>query len=328
MKVLTREEYADTLSLETVKQGYLASAQIEITLERFVFACYESVKTYEKMEGSYKKELEWPHLGSSHEVGFNEKLSQMLEWHYSNHMAHLVEKSLTISNLTYVSMHMAHLERDYKRLCSSSGMLDSRSGRPLQVALNDLLLIIDRVFSKHIKDLAKNFFSWLYTKPKISVVDFNQVPPVGRYARMVINSRNKQSSPSPGEEGAGSLVSSQETADEPKGARESKSRLDSERPRHEKSSDRNHRSSRPTGERGPRDRKPDTEKDLEQEAATLALVDQAILTLSSTADLKEVVLAPQNSYYRRLQHQKAVDAGFISDSVGEGKERAVKISRS
>ena len=59
----------------------------------------------------------------------------------------------------------------------------------------------------------------------------------------------------------------------------------------------------------------------------LAEVDRAIETLRADTSLDEVTLKPQNSFYRRVQHQKIVDAGFFSNSVGEGPERAVKVGR-
>lgn len=325
MKVLTKEEYADTLSSETIKQRYLASSQTELSAERFIFACYEAVKSHEKIEGSYMKEFEWPHFETSHESSFSSKLKQMLEWHYSNHLANLANKVLSISNLTYVAIHMAHLEKDFKRICSENGMLDVRDGKPLQVALNDLLFAIDEVFSRHIKDLSKSFFSWIYSKPKLSVVDFNQVPPVGRYARMVINARNRLPSPNPSAPEKSAKNDTEALSRPEQVETTSKDALQRRDP--DVTLDRSARPKQPRLDRGPRDRKPDQEKDLEQEAATLALVDQALASLAANLSLKEIVLAPQNSYYRRLQHQKAVDAGFVSDSVGEGKERAVKISR-
>jgi predicted RNA-binding protein Jag len=40
-----------------------------------------------------------------------------------------------------------------------------------------------------------------------------------------------------------------------------------------------------------------------------------------------VILKPNNSFYRRLQHQRAVELGFDSFSVGEGPDRSVRIAR-
>lgn len=59
----------------------------------------------------------------------------------------------------------------------------------------------------------------------------------------------------------------------------------------------------------------------------MAEVNQAIEQLRSNADVGEVTLKPNNSFYRRIQHQAIVDAGFHSQSVGEGPDRAVKIAR-
>jgi predicted RNA-binding protein Jag len=43
--------------------------------------------------------------------------------------------------------------------------------------------------------------------------------------------------------------------------------------------------------------------------------------------LQFVKLKPTNSFYRRVQHQKIVDSGFESSSVGEGADRAVQVTR-
>ena len=56
-------------------------------------------------------------------------------------------------------------------------------------------------------------------------------------------------------------------------------------------------------------------------------VDQAIANLAADQALGDVTLKPANSFYRRLQHQKIVDAGFHSNSIGDGADRAVQISR-
>ncbi len=68
----------------------------------------------------------------------------------------------------------------------------------------------------------------------------------------------------------------------------------------------------------------ETQKNTE---LALAEVDEAIKTLAIQPGINEIKLAPLNSFYRRIQHQKIVDAGFVSQSVGEGASRAVTISR-
>jgi hypothetical protein len=82
---------------------------------------------------------------------------------------------------------------------------------------------------------------------------------------------------------------------------------------------------RDRGPRGPR--RDGGEADPKLEAAALADVQDAIKRLASEPGLDEVTLKPANSFYRRIQHQNIVDAGYSSFSVGEGSERAVKVSR-
>jgi predicted RNA-binding protein Jag len=56
-------------------------------------------------------------------------------------------------------------------------------------------------------------------------------------------------------------------------------------------------------------------------------VDDALGKLREDSSLQSVKLKPTNSFYRRVQHQKIVDSGFESSSVGEGADRAVKVTR-
>jgi len=66
--------------------------------------------------------------------------------------------------------------------------------------------------------------------------------------------------------------------------------------------------------------------DAETEKLALASVDEAIAKINS-GTVEEVFLKPMNSFYRRIQHQYAVDKGYESCSVGEGNERGVKVSK-
>lgn len=71
---------------------------------------------------------------------------------------------------------------------------------------------------------------------------------------------------------------------------------------------------------------PNQQADAETEKHALASVDEAIAKISS-GSVEEVFLTPMNSFYRRIQHQYAVDKGFESCSVGDGNERGVKVSK-
>ena len=70
----------------------------------------------------------------------------------------------------------------------------------------------------------------------------------------------------------------------------------------------------------------DQQADAETEKLALASVDEAMAKINS-GTVEEVFLKPMNSFYRRIQHQYAVDKGYESCSVGEGNERGVKVSK-
>lgn len=66
--------------------------------------------------------------------------------------------------------------------------------------------------------------------------------------------------------------------------------------------------------------------DAEIETQALAAVEEAISKINA-GSAEEVFLKPMNSFYRRIQHQHAVDKGYESCSVGEGNERGVKVGK-
>lgn len=59
----------------------------------------------------------------------------------------------------------------------------------------------------------------------------------------------------------------------------------------------------------------------------LESVIQAVERLRAEPAVNEVRLDPSNSFFRRLQHKKAVSEGFFSFSTGEGMARAVVVTR-
>jgi hypothetical protein len=90
----------------------------------------------------------------------------------------------------------------------------------------------------------------------------------------------------------------------------------------------------PRGDRGPRqegrgggDRKHRDDVDSKLHDEAMAEVDRAIESLRNDESMDEVLLKPQNSFYRRIQHQKIVDMGYHSFSVGEGPDRSVRVAR-
>lgn len=64
-----------------------------------------------------------------------------------------------------------------------------------------------------------------------------------------------------------------------------------------------------------------------EEAAAMDNVREAVSRMQANPELEFVLLNPTNSFFRRMQHKEVGDAGLYSKSVGEGKERALKLIR-
>ena len=81
------------------------------------------------------------------------------------------------------------------------------------------------------------------------------------------------------------------------------------------------------GDRGPGRPQHDDAETSRLTDVAMQEVDRAISVLVADSAVDEVTLKPTNSFYRRIQHQKAIDSGYTSFSVGEGPDRAVKVAR-
>ncbi len=62
-----------------------------------------------------------------------------------------------------------------------------------------------------------------------------------------------------------------------------------------------------------------------QEKEALDEVDEVLAKIKDQDEPINILLKPQNSYLRRVQHKKVKEAGFDSKSEGEGKLRALRI---
>jgi|GEM_PF-918812 len=197
----------------------------------------------------------------------------------------------------------------------------------------------------------ERYLEWAFAAEVVEKWELGSRPPVGKYAPPL----RLRGGPSRGAGGGrergrpeGDRPPRQAHADRPPSDRPARN----DRPPREDRDDRGPRSDRgPRGDRGPRsdrgprgDRGPRSdrgarhegsgggpsrspEKSKELEDAAMADVNAAIEQLQKSPNITEILLKPANSFYRRLQHQHAVDLGFVTNSVGEGSERTVKISR-
>ena len=174
------------------------------------------------------------------------------------------------------------------------------------------------------------FLCWVSKESQKEAFDLRSLPPIGRFLPMLMNIQDRKfrkasagapnaksgsrSGPrKPAERGGGRNSSSEPRRD--RGSRGgSQVTGSSSKPSKRGSSGR----SELTG-RG----KDHDQQDSEEQA--LKAVEDAIILLNSKPALKTVKLKPQNSFMRRLQHKKIAEMGLESTSVGEDRNRAVKI---
>jgi len=71
----------------------------------------------------------------------------------------------------------------------------------------------------------------------------------------------------------------------------------------------------------------DTGESRDEGVRAIKNVEDAIRTITKDPALSEILLAPANSFYRRMQHEAVKKAGLFSTSAGEGHDRAVKVLR-
>jgi len=161
---------------------------------------------------------------------------------------------------------------------------------------------------------------WMFGENKDHRAEIGARPPVGRFAPP-FNRNRSSSSPSsngPNNRKNGSANSSAKSNDNrpPRNNRD-KNKFNGRK-------DGPKRNGRNDFKGKPRINK---EVDAELEAKALSECNEAMAHLNSNPGEEQYVLKPQNSFYRRLQHQHVVSQGFLSESTGEGKERAVAVLR-
>jgi len=167
--------------------------------------------------------------------------------------------------------------------------------------------------------LIKKFLDWKYEKVSKAPLEVKSIPPVGRFNKILLKGRiKKRSNPRDKKGGPGGRNAG------PRGKPDGKpSRGGSKGGKFDKR-DRPARSAGADRSRGNRPQR-NKEKEQEREKAVIKEAQSAMDKLKNGSDLTEVLLRPQNSFLRRIQHKHIVDAGFKSASVGEDDSRAVKV---
>ena len=347
----------------TKKQRVLDARGHEVTVDYFLYSCLEQERLERAKKDSKEHAIKWPVLGapgteegavapaavSAAELG--DLLCQLFAWYRDNFAALTSKRALDHEQLIEVAPPFVALCRDLadlhkQKTGSYLPPFPTTEGEPAAV-WTEINASLASCFPTH-QHLFKRYLQWTYATEKTEEFIPGSRPPIGRFApphlprtgpgrdsgrsgpgrdsggrggrpeRGPVRGRGPDKGPDQDRDGQG------DKEERPRAPRPQASTSSAE------GSDRRPQQGqrKPQGDQARRRRGPENEEQTTRlKEKALAEVVQAISTMKTDSSVSEVALNPTNSFYRRIQHQEIVDAGFVSNSVGEGSERAVKISR-
>lgn len=225
-------------------------------------------------------------------------MSACLNWYIDKFPALLTETYLDLSNINNIIPAIVFIGLDFKTLVNideTHEALVYRESKPNH-ALWDLVEKTVRQKIPNFQMQLVAYLKWAFGEKEEKQWDIGSRPPVGRYAP----SLRRQSRSSGGN------------------FRDKGDRPQRRGGNHRNGNDRGHQS----------DKRNDRRSSINKEKHALIDVNNAVKKLAKDASLEEVVLAPTNSFFRRLQHKHAISQGFDSISRGEGHDRSVVVKRS
>jgi hypothetical protein len=287
-----------------------------LKLDYFLYSCFEYEQTCKALPGKAMGPQRWPQAvafldgerDNFRDLGdLGKQLEACLRWYVEQFPSLLEDRSMTMENIGNLTAPAVFFSLDLKIV---AGADSQNTADALQASDNNAVW---ETIDRHLDELLPNFSShfktylrWVFVKKEEQTWDVGSRPPVGRYAPFQRRSGRPGDSKGPPRRGAGGQ------GGRPQGGRD----------RHERGQDRDR-------SRGPR-RDAGAAKGgshAEQERAALEAVRFAVDQLRSNPALAEIKLDPSNSFFRRLQHKRAVAEGFHSFSTGEGMQRAVVVTR-
>lgn len=336
---------------QTAKQRVLEAQGKEVPLDLFLFSCLEHERILKVKAGSGAPIIRWPVLGSESSNAPTEDLSaasldslvtRLFAWYQEEIPAlsdrHILDHERLMEVIPGVVALNQDLDKIYRGNTNTSAPgFDGPTGN--HKFWDDVVAAVKKNFSTY-ENYIVRYIAWSHGVEKVETFAPGSRPPVGRYAppplRLGGDRDRGRGGPRSGGDRGGPRSGGGGGDRPPRPANfggEGGDRAPREdRPPRE---DRGPRPDRaPREDRGPRpDRGPrrgnggNDDQTAKLTDAAMAEVDQALASLRDNPSMGEVVLKPTNSFYRRIQHQKIVDAGFNSASVGEGPDRAVKVAR-
>lgn len=316
-----------------VIEVYRSSLGKQVSLDFFLFTCFEEEVTFKSFNEETQRHLNqkrWPTitpllrdlrysneaekeeiLQPLKEQSIRDAVAELFSWYAQAHPALAAGKTLDYEVHSEIVREFVLLTLDFgllvesltgKRLESHDKLDQAEESKEIWEALKENL---EKHFPAY-QQLMWSYFEWNYKKTPPPSYDLASLPPVGRYAFLLQKAAREK----------GRDKSSNRN-------RQNSQNNGYDRNRNEKQTFNKKEGSSPRRENSKRGESTSS-KEKEEEAMADAL--QACKIMKTNGNKKELQLKPQNSYLRRLQHKLVGDEGLKSSSVGEGADRAVKIS--
>lgn len=333
MEILYVDPFEKTV---TAKERYQQAGDEEVTLDFFLFTSLQEIVTCRTMNQLQINELRKSLSGETISGFFQDEdqaqapapdltagFEQLAQWYATTYAQLTSGKPLNYSHCGEVLPIFALFVLDFEALARKFGDVE----QVIQEALKDELLA--KTVKPHFPDYALlmlKFFAWRYdSSGQTATADLKSVPPIGRFLPIFMKMqdrllRQKGNGGKPFSGNRKPVSRGQQRESGPSSSSRPKRSAAAERPVRSNPSGGNTRKSPAYRERkegkkpGSADRfrgaanNSGVVREVEQEA--IAAVEQAIVLLNSKPALKELKLKPQNSFMRRLQHQKIADQGF------------------
>lgn len=304
----------------SLKSIYKEASGKNVTKDFFVYSCMAENSNQEKLN-ELGEVVSWGLLNQSlsspefTERSLEELIPELCRWHKTNCPSLAAQGVIDYEICAQIIEPCTFLVRDLQRLVAlkTGKNLDGKADEGIWTTITAEL---DRSFPA-IGEYIGAFLRWKSSRATNTNYDIDSLPPEGRYFGVLKARISHTPSSSP------------RAAREDRGQSRSQS-LGSKTGGRAEGAPPTRRDYAGGGQRrdgGRRDR--EGSRDYEkQEVERLALleVDKAVLALKNHPSMNEFRLRPQNSFVRRLQHQKVSDLGLYSSSVGEGEDRSVLIT--
>lgn len=338
----TLEEVVETPKEKrpSLKENYLQALGKPVSLDFFLFTCHEEEVTLKSLKAPFRAHINttrWPHVASYYKdskpqalkapQGVKTDAVELASEETATLSPVLAEQELTAlipelcrwyaaafpllagRDVMDYSIHAQLLQPFVLLSQDFATLVHLKLGRPMAAYAAEDSLPSDQALWQALELALKQhfpayapymlaYFQWYFRIALPPTYDLASIPPVGRYALLLQRSSRK---------------AQQKAAAEQQQARWQ----EREREAAVKAV--------PANKEPSSQAKEPSSQAKEKEA--LAEVEEALQAFGANLELQELSLSPQNSYLRRLQHQRVVEKGFKTESSGEGALRAVKILR-